>query len=78
MTLAEQIYQSCLDLPKDKLIEALDFIDFIKIRTTVRTASATEKNRQQSWLGCMNGSGRIVGDIVSPVEDSDVWEVLSE
>ncbi|MDM8525699.1 type II toxin-antitoxin system Phd/YefM family antitoxin [Desulfococcaceae bacterium HSG8] len=35
----------------------------------------SEKN---SWLGCMIGTGKIVGDIVSPAEDSDVWEVLSE
>jgi hypothetical protein len=31
-----------------------------------------------SWLGCMSNSGRIVDDVVSPAEDSDVWEVLSE
>jgi antitoxin (DNA-binding transcriptional repressor) of toxin-antitoxin stability system len=33
---------------------------------------------QDSWLGCMNGTGKIIGDIVSPVEDPKVWEVLSE
>lgn len=32
---------------------------------------------QAPWLGCMNGTGKIVGDIVSPVEDPEVWEVLS-
>jgi hypothetical protein len=32
---------------------------------------------EDSWLGCMNGTGRIVGDIISPVEDPMVWEVLS-
>ena len=26
---------------------------------------------QDSWLGCMNGTGKIVGDIVSPVEDPE-------
>jgi len=30
-----------------------------------------------SWLGSMRGTGKITGDIISPVEDSDVWEVLS-
>jgi prevent-host-death family protein len=35
-------------------------------------------SEQDSWLGCMNGTGKIVGDIVSPVEDPKVWEVLSE
>jgi hypothetical protein len=32
---------------------------------------------QDSWLGCMNGTGKIVGDIVSPVENPKIWEVLS-
>jgi len=30
-----------------------------------------------SWLGSMRGTGKITGDIIAPVEDSDVWEVLS-
>ena len=34
-------------------------------------------SEQDSWLGCMNGTGKIVGDIVSPVEDPKVWDVLS-
>jgi len=34
-------------------------------------------SEQDSWLGCMNGTGRIIGDIISPVEVPDVWEVLS-
>jgi len=33
---------------------------------------------KKSWLGCMNGTGRIIGDIISPINDSDVWEVLAE
>ncbi len=32
----------------------------------------------ESWLGCMAGKGKITGDIISPVEDSAVWEALSE
>lgn len=31
---------------------------------------------EQSWLGCMKGTGRIVGDNVSPAENFDAWEVL--
>ena len=30
-----------------------------------------------SWLGCMKDTGKIVGDIVSPAEDLQAWEVLS-
>jgi len=29
-----------------------------------------------SWLGAMEGHGRIVGDIVSPTTDETEWEVL--
>ena len=29
-----------------------------------------------SWLGCMAGTARIKGDIVSPALDSQEWEVL--
>ena len=28
------------------------------------------------WMGSMEGSGRIVGDIVGPVVDEEEWEVL--
>jgi prevent-host-death family protein len=33
---------------------------------------------QKSWLGCMNGTGKIIGDIISPAESLEAWEVLSE
>ena len=33
---------------------------------------------QKSWLGCMKGTGNITGDIISPAEDTDVWEAFSE
>jgi antitoxin (DNA-binding transcriptional repressor) of toxin-antitoxin stability system len=33
---------------------------------------------EKSWLGCMRGTGRITGDIISPAEDTDNWKVLSE
>ena len=36
-------------------------------------------NREQnSWLGCMNGTGKIINDIISPAESFEAWEVLSE
>lgn len=31
-----------------------------------------------SWLGCMRGKGKIIGDIISPAEDTDNWKALSE
>ena len=33
MNLAETIYQKCLDLPEEKAIEVIDFIDFLKNRS---------------------------------------------
>jgi len=36
------------------------------------------QKKQESWLGCMKGTGTITGDIVSPAEDTDAWEVLSK
>jgi prevent-host-death family protein len=29
-----------------------------------------------NWLGCMAGTGRIAGDIVSPASDESDWDVL--
>jgi prevent-host-death family protein len=29
-----------------------------------------------TWLGSLAGTGRIVGDIVSPASDEEDWEVL--
>jgi len=30
-------------------------------------------SEQDSWLGCMNGTGRIIGDIISPARDTGVY-----
>lgn len=35
-------------------------------------------SEKKSWLGCMSGTGRIVGDIISPAENISVWEVLTK
>jgi prevent-host-death family protein len=32
--------------------------------------------RKKSWLGCLAGTGRIKGDIVSPAAAEQDWEVL--
>lgn len=29
-----------------------------------------------SWIGAFQGTGRIVGDVVSPASDEEDWEVL--
>jgi len=30
----------------------------------------------EDWLGCLRGSGRIRGDILSPASDEEDWEAL--
>ena len=35
------------------------------------------KDRPKDWVGSMQSTGKITGDIVSPAEDSD-WEALSD
>lgn len=32
----------------------------------------------KSWLGCMEGTIRIVGDIVGPIRSEDDWEASRE
>ncbi|NWG12087.1 MAG: type II toxin-antitoxin system Phd/YefM family antitoxin [Acidobacteria bacterium] len=32
--------------------------------------------RPQSWIGCMAGKTRIVGDVVSPATEEGEWEAL--
>ena len=36
----------------------------------------TPQPRRKSWLGCMEGTGRIVGDIVGPTGDWNDWEAF--
>lgn len=33
---------------------------------------------EQPWIGCMKGTGKIVGDIMSPAESLEAWDVLSQ
>lgn len=37
----------------------------------------TADQRSGSWLGSLQGTGRIVGDIVSPASAADDWDALS-
>jgi prevent-host-death family protein len=36
------------------------------------------QKEQADWLGCMRGSGRIVGDIIAPASEPDEWEALRD
>ncbi len=33
---------------------------------------------QETWLGCMKGTGKIKGDIITSAEDTDAWKAISE
>lgn len=34
--------------------------------------------RPEEWIGSMKGTAKILGDIVSPANDDDDWEVLRD
>jgi len=64
------IINSVCRLDKSVLIS-----DKERLLVKIIPVSSHDKN---SWLGCMSSRGKIVGDVISPAEDSDIWEVLSE
>lgn len=35
-------------------------------------------SRPKSWLGCMAGTGKILGDIIAPAVDEADWEALND
>ena len=37
-----------------------------------------EGEKPTPWLGCMRGTGTIVGDVMSPATDEEEWEVLRD
>ena len=68
------------------LLEALPYNKPVKVIVTVleeseltsSVQSSLNSNKKKSWRGCMEGTARIVGDIVNPMEESwSDWKVLS-
>jgi Protein of unknown function (DUF2281). len=57
MNLAETIYQKSLDLPEDKAIEVIDFIDSLK--TVPDPASLSKKLRLKTNPMPYNQTGKI-------------------
>jgi hypothetical protein len=58
MNLAETIYQKSLDLPEDKAIEVIDFIDFLKNRArpaepVKQTHSIYQAFEEAGLIGCI-------------------------
>jgi hypothetical protein len=54
MNLAETIYQKSLDLPAEKAIEVIDFIDFLKNR--ISSKSNFQFNNQENSLKALFAS----------------------
>jgi prevent-host-death family protein len=42
-------------------------------KPVARLVRPTPAGKAKSWLGCMEGTARIVGDIVSPVLEEREW-----
>ncbi|MEA3642167.1 MAG: hypothetical protein VBE63_19825 [Lamprobacter sp.] len=60
MTLAETIYQKSLTLPPEKAREVLDFIDFIKDRSSVAEAeNNTSAAKPRSLLEVFEDAGLV-------------------
>ena len=66
MNLAETIYQKSLDLPEEKAIEVIDFIDFIKNRSRdnqpirqAKTLQNDDHNLQQDQQDINRHAGKI-------------------
>ena len=71
--------QQLSPLEKLRLIERLTLDIEILLTTSLSTdcLRTAKGGRDKSvWLGCMVGTGEIVGDIVSPVIEENEWEVL--
>ncbi len=50
----------------------------MKIDATAEASSVVPAADPAHWLGAMEGTGQIAGDIVSPASDERDWNALSE
>ena len=78
----EEIQIADMDVSARKIIEAAmhsgkQIVIFDKKTALVRIVPVAQP-RRISWLGSMQDTGRIVGDILSPAEEPNSWEALSE
>ena len=56
-------------IPKDKPVKV--------IVTVLEDSPVSDRiSSETSWLGCMAGTGKIVGDIVGPASEFSDWEAL--
>jgi len=76
LSLADIIYQKSLELPADKAIEVIDFIDFIKNRneTVSRAEPITESLTmayQEGGKKCLNARELLASNIIGLWKDRD-------
>jgi len=50
--------------------------DYGQIEKMEEKPPPSVEGKPASWLGCMAGTGRIIGDIVSPASEDSDWNVL--
>ena len=79
----------CMDTVNISTFKATCLARLDRVKLTGRSLLVTRKGeaiaeihppapamRRGSWLGSLAGTGRIVGDVVSPAAAKDEWEAL--
>jgi antitoxin (DNA-binding transcriptional repressor) of toxin-antitoxin stability system len=62
----------------DKVEKTKESILITRNGKPVAKIVSTSIDDKKSWLGCMASTGKIVGDITSPVVEEREWEVLKK
>ena len=72
---AGKFKQTCLRL-LDEVRETRQPILITKRGTPVAQLVPLPARPEWDWSGAMEGTGRILGDLVEPISDEDEWEAL--
>ncbi len=61
------------------IISQWEYHDQLKLQEDIKKIMTFHKKKPipSQWMGSLSGTGRILGDIVSPVVEEHEWEVLS-
>ena len=83
------VISSVMDTVNISTFKATCLARLDKVKRTGRSLLVTRKGepiaeirppspskRRARWLGSLGGTGRILGDVVSPAASSDQWEAL--
>lgn len=61
-----------------KMFESQQSVIVTKRGKTIAKITPAQSIHNGSWLGSMSSTGKIVGDIISPIADESDWQVLQE